>query len=485
MKINNERHTDQPFLLAFDPIVLVRDVVRHWLVILLTALMVGVGTYIVTDAFYSPVYRTTTTFVATDRSSSSTVYSNLTTTTSLAGVFSDLLNSSILRKAILEEIGQTSFNGTITAAVIPETNLLTVTVSDSSPRTAFLVAQAIIDHHETVTYQVVDGVALEVLQYPTVPAVPSNRTNVTELMKKLMLATAAATCVLILFLSYRRDTVRSGTEARMKLDCNYLGEIPHEEKYKTLISKLRRRKTSILISSPLTSFHFAETIRKLRHRVEQHMRGGKVLMVTSLLENEGKSTVAVNLALAMAQKYNKVLLIDCDLRKPACYMLLEQHAITSGLKDVLTGSAKLSDVLIRHKSNNLFLLLEKKGVRNSGDLIASENMKALIAWARREFDFVVLDLPPMSAASDAESVMEFADSSVLVVRQNAAPTPAINKAVATLKSGKARLMGCVLNNVYTTSLTSISGYGYGGYGKYGKYGQYKHYGTQHSGNREG
>lgn len=85
----------------------------------------------------------------------------------------------------------------------------------------------------------------------------------------------------------------------------------------------------------MTSFRFVESIRKLRRRVEQHMDGGKVLIVTSLLENEGKSTVAVNLALAMEQKGKRVLLIDCDLRKPACGMVLGQSKFTYGLNDIL------------------------------------------------------------------------------------------------------------------------------------------------------
>ena len=305
--------------LPFHPIVLLQDVVKRWLLILLAALTVGVAAYIYTDLTYTPVYRTTTTYVVTTYSSSATVYSNLSSASSLATVFSELLNSSVMRKAILQQTGAQSFGGSITASVIPETNLLTVTVTASDPRTAFAVAQAIIDHHETVTYQVLDSIALEVLQSPKVPTAPVNYANASGQMKRMMLYAAVATVVLLTLVSYSRNTIRSGKEVRAKLDCNFLGEIPHENKYKTLISRIRRRKTSILITSPVTSFRFVETIRKLRRRVEQHMRGGKVLMVTSLLENEGKSTIAVNLALAMVQKHEKVLLIDCDLRKPACW----------------------------------------------------------------------------------------------------------------------------------------------------------------------
>lgn len=478
MEHSNEGYPAESGLLPFDPIVLIQDVARRWLAVVLAALVLGVSAYIKTDLEYTPVYRTTTTFVVTSRGSSSTVYSNLSSTSSLATVFTELLNSSILRKAILAELDTQSFDGTISASVVSETNLLTMTVTASDPRTAFLVAQAIIDHHEEVTYQVISGVVLEVLQSPTVPMGPINHANASGQMKKMLVIGALAACVLIAAVSFFRDAVRSGREARVKLDCDYLGEIPHEKKHKSLLSRVRGRKSSILITNPATSFRFVETIRKLRRRVEQHMQSGNVLMVTSLLENEGKSTVAANLALAMSQKHGRVLLIDCDLRKPACHAVLEQRSFAHGLQDVLTGSASLSDSLIRYKRSHLYLLLEKKGSRSSGDLLCGENMQALIRWARKEFDFVILDLPPMSEVSDAESMTEYADASLLVVRQNAAVAPAINKAVAALDNGKAKLLGCVLNNVCSTGLFSGQGHNYSGYEKYNHYGSYDHYGAK-------
>ena len=151
MDNTNELNTAQSGLLSFDPIVLIQDVAKRWLLIILVAAIVGVGTYIKIDSDYKPVYQSTTTFVVTTHSSSSTVYSNLSSTTTLASMFTDLLNSSILRKTILAEIGATSFDGNIDARVVAETNLLTVNVTASDPRTAFMVSQAIIDHHESLT----------------------------------------------------------------------------------------------------------------------------------------------------------------------------------------------------------------------------------------------------------------------------------------------------------------------------------------------
>lgn len=475
MEKENEFNTSQPGGMPFDPIVVLRDVLRRWLWIVLAALMVGTGSYIAMDMSYQPVYSTGATFVVSSRGSSATVYSHLSSTSSVAVVFEDLLNSSLLRGKILTRIDQTSFDGTISAAVIPETNLLTVTVTASDPRTAYLVTEAIIDHHEEVTYQVVDDVVLEVLRTPSVPTAPTNSAVSTSQIRKIMLIAAVAAAAGFAVLSYMSNMVRSGKEAKAKLDCNFLGEIPHEQKYKTLISRIRRRKTSILITNPVTGFGFAEAIRKLRRRVERYMKDRKVLMVTSLLENEGKSTVAMNLALAMTRKHKKVLLIDCDLRKPACYKLLGQNEFTHCLRDALMGKVQFADALIQDKKSGLYLLLERHGNRDSGDLVSGTAMQELIRWARSEFDCVVLDLPPMAEVSDAECVVDYADASLLVVRQNAAPAPVLNRAIASLERGNAKLLGCVLNNVYTSRLSASAGYdGYGQYSHYGKYGHYSY-----------
>lgn len=477
METTNALHTENASLLHFDLIVLLRDVVKQWLVIVLAALIVGVGSYIVTDMQYVPAYQTKTTFVVTTRSSSNTVYSNLSSTSSLAEVFTELLNSSILRKSIVQEMGVSAFHGTIDTAVVPNTNLITMTVTDSNPRMAYLATRAIIEHHEALTYQVVNDIQLEVLQNPVVPVAPVNQSGASEQMQRMMLLAALATAVLLAGISYLRDVVRSATEVREKLVCDYLGEIPHEKKYKTLSARIRRQKGSILITSPVTGFRFVESIRKLRRRVEQHMGDSQVLMVTSLLENEGKSTVAVNLALAMEQKKKRVLLIDCDLRKPACHMVLEHGPFTYGINNVLHNNAELSECFLRYQDTDMYMLLAKKGERNTGDLIVSQRMETLLNWARQNFDFIVLDLPPMSVAADAEGMADLADACLMVIRQNMAFAPELNKAIGNLEGHRANMLGCVLNNVYSTKLSSGHNYGYGGYSKYR---HYSHYGSSRS-----
>ena len=479
MPDNRESQAEQLQLPSFEPITILRDVLRRWYLIVAAAILAGMAAYVVSGVRYKPVYQTNTTFVVSARGSSTTVYQNLTAATNLASVFSEVLNSSLLRSAVLDELGMSGFDGTISAAAVPETNLLTLRVTASDPRTAFLVTRSVIDNHHIVSYQVLGDTVLDVLQSPKVPTAPINSPGELANAKKAAVLAAAAVCVLLGALSALRDTVRSQQEAEQKLDCRLLGCVRHERKYKTPAAMLRRKKTSILITSPSTSFLFAETIRKLRRRIEQQMpAGGKVLMFTSVAENEGKSTLAVNIALAMAQKGKRVLLIDADLRKPACHKILEYSWRGPGTAEVALGKAALEDAVLPMKDSSLSLLLAHRGAASSTDLSGSDGMAALIARARELYDFVVIDTPPMSAAPDSECIMELADATLLVVQQNVVTANAINSACAALRSARAKLLGCVLNNAYGGSDGGHSygyGYGYGRYGKYGKYGAYGAY----------
>ena len=126
------------------------------------------------------------------------------------------------------------------------------------------------------------------------------------------------------------------------------------------------------------------------------------------------------------------------------------------------------------------LLARRCGPQEASELIQSEGLGRLIQQAREKYDFVVIDLPPMAVVPDPETVMEHVDGSLLVVRQNSVRANDLNRAIRDLQRGKAKMLGCVLNNVYSTALFNGEGYGtgygrYGGYGKYGKYGKYSRY----------
>jgi capsular exopolysaccharide synthesis family protein len=473
--------------LLFDPIVTVRDVLRKWFLVVVLTAFFSVAAFIAADLFYTPQYESSATLVATTYTSYTSVYDNIDSASSLAAVFSEILNSSVMKKNVMEQLNLTEFPGTISAACVDQTNLLMLKVRSSDPRTAFMVIQALIENHEAVTYDVIGDISVEVLQYPTVPTAPVNPSDVWGVMGRALLLSAIAVCALLAVQSVFRDTVRSRAEAERKLDCWCLGEIHHERRAKSLQDIFRRRKSGILVTKPETSFGYVTTMSKLCRRVRQHMRGGNVLAVTSVAENEGKTTVAANLALSMAQKWGKVLLIDCDLRKPACHRIMEATLPKYCINDVLEGKAELEQAVVTDRLSGLQVLYARKVPgASSGDLLNTGVLQTLIPQVRKEYNFVIIDLPPMSAATDSEYIAEYADASLLVVRQNGVGAPEINRAVSVLENVRARLLGCVLNNVHSSFFTSgegysghygSRGYGNGRYGKDGKYGKYGHYGA--------
>lgn len=457
----------------------VRDVLRRWYLIVTVALIAAMAAFIYADVSYTPRYTTTSTFVVTSGSTFTTTYQNLAAATETAGVFTEILNSSLLRTKVTEETGITDFDGSITASVISDTNLLNVNVTGSDARTVYLVTRAMIDNYALVSGEVLGNTMLEVLREPVIPSAPSNSKNTALLMRYAMLAAAAVTVALLTMEGIMADKVRSRAEADRKLSCRVLGELYHERKRRKIRDVLSRRKRSILISNPLTSFVYSESIHKLSSRIDKHRRKGEhVLMVTSLLENEGKSTVAVNLALSWAAKGRKVLLLDCDLRKPSCHRILDL-AEAGGMVKLLQGEGRLADHVVQVPGSTLYMIPGGKGVRNASTFLTAPALGEVLREAAAQYDLVIVDTPPMGLTPDAECMAEFTDCAVLVARQNAAYADELNRAVQLLEKTETHMLGCVLNNVRGVSSFAPAyqggAYGYGKYGKYGKYNKYGYY----------
>lgn len=455
-----------------------QDVLRQWYLIVVVALIAGMGVFVLKDMRYVPQYATSTTYVVSTGGTSSSTFQNLSATRDLAGVFTEVLNSSLLQNKVMEQVGITRFDGTITASAVPETNLLTVQVTGSNPRTVFLVSKAIQEHHGIVSEQLVGGMILEVLKSPSVPVAPMNPLSLGHAVKRGVALAVVGMIALLGVISFMSDKIRSRVEADYKLRCRVLGELYHEKKYKTLREKLARRKNSVLISNHTTSFVYTESINKLANRVGKRMHHGeKVLMVTSFLENEGKTTVAANLALSLAERGSRVLLMDLDLRKPSCALVLNQSTTALGVADILTGKANLENTITQVGQTNLYLLPSRKGVQMAGDLVSNVAMKSILQATAEQFDYIIMDTPPMSLAPDAEYLAGLADTSLLVVRQNRALAADINDCVGILERSGSHMLGCVLNNVYGSG-NFAPAYHYGAYGSYKRYGKngYGNYG---------
>jgi capsular exopolysaccharide synthesis family protein len=213
----------------------------------------------------------------------------------------------------------------------------------------------------------------------------------------------------------------------------------------------------------------AESYRALRTSLLLSNLGAppKVIMVTSARPQEGKTTTSINTAIVLAQKGVRVLLIDADLRRPSVHKTLGMGP-RSGLSNVLTGSATAQQAITTSPVlPNLFILPAGTPPPNPAELLASSNMRDLIAELRAEFDHIVIDTPPTLSVTDAVVLSPRADATILVIRSGQTTKQALRRARDILTQVNAHVAGVLLNAV---DLTSPDYYYY--YEYQGKYGQY-------------
>ena len=224
-----------------------------------------------------------------------------------------------------------------------------------------------------------------------------------------------------------------------------------------------------LVTQVRPQSQMAESYRALRTSLLLSNLGAppKVIMVTSARPQEGKTTTSINTAIVLAQKGVRVLLMDADLRRPSVHKTMGMGP-RSGLSNVLTGSATLQQTITTSTIlPNLFIMPAGTPPPNPAELLASSNMRDLIAELRQQFDHIVIDTPPTLSVTDAVVLSPRADASILVIRSGQTTKQALRRARDILMQVNAHVAGVLLNAV---DLTSPDYYYYYEYqGKYGHY----------------
>lgn len=464
-----------------EPFTLVRDILVNWWVILLGGLAAAMLAATVLGLRWEPAYTTSATFAVSSRMGASS-YSDLNSATEMAGTFQKILKSSALNKILCEELGVDSINATITSNVIPNTNLLELSVSSSSPREAFDTIHAIMDNYSQVSYFSLGNAVMEPLDQPAIPMYPSNPLNTSRAMKLAFLVTAAALAALFGLLSFFRDTVKQEDDVEAKLDTRSLGALVYEPKAKSLRELFQKQKKALLVNQPLAGFGFVESYRKFVSKLEYQMEKhhSQVLVVSSVSENEGKSTVAANIAISLVQRGKKVLVIDGDLRRPSQFLILGIETQDKNELGEYLKSGRCSDEIITKTSiSGLYFMGGRNCYSMSTDMLQSGNIEKLLKTCRRLVDYVVIDTPPAGPLGDAELFARYADEVLLVVRQNYMLAEDINDVLDHFREVGCHVVGVVLNRVQSfENLTAQTvgryagryGYGYGyGYGAYAQY----------------
>lgn len=458
-----------------DAISIIKDVLRQWWVILLFSVSVALfaGSYL--SYTYEPEYTSSSTFVVTAKGMNTNIYQNLTSAKELAANFSNILESNVLKKKIAEDLGMSGFNGKTSVEILPETNLIELKVTAKTAYDAYRIMNSIMNNYNSVSDYVISNVILEVIKPAVIPTAPSNPLNTSSTMKKAFLIAAAALVLIFAVMSYLKDTVKNKNEVSEKIDAKLLGIVHHERKAKTLKEIKKARSLSMLINNPLLSFKFVESNKMMASRVRSKLdkHKAKILMLTSVIENEGKSTVAANLALSLVQEGKKVLLIDCDFRKPAQYKIFEaEDKDIVNLPELLKGNIDLSVLSKPFSDTGLYAIFNKNASTRLETLLEQGGLQKFLELAKDEMDYIIMDTSPMALISDTEELAHLADATILVVRQDMVLAKDINDAVDALENTGTKLLGCIFNDATSSFSEGVSRYGYGGYYGYGRYGRY-------------
>lgn len=189
----------------------------------------------------------------------------------------------------------------------------------------------------------------------------------------------------------------------------------------------------------------------------------KSIVLTSSVPNEGKSTVACNLAQAIASSGKRTLIVECDMRRRSLADMVGARA-RHGIYAVLSGQVELDEALVATSHRNLFFLDSEPHIPNPADILSSQRFRKLVAQMESDFDYVVIDTPPVGTFVDAAIIAALADATALVVRERFVKRAELQNAYDQLKKADANVIGVIMNMCEAES----SEYYYAYYNKEGK-----------------
>lgn len=426
---------------------------------------------------YTPVYEASASFTVrvSNPFYATQQHYNAAAAEQMAQTFPYILGSSALSQRVMEQL-DIAYMPAINVSVLGKTNIVSLSVQCGDAQLCYDVLNCVMEIYPSVAEFVVGPTTMTLMSESGVPQAPVNTRSYSDAVAKGAFLGIALWMGMSVFYWLTHRTVGSEEDLGKLVNLECLGKIPN-------VRGFSGRKNSYacpILTDESDKFGFNEAIRLMRVRVEREMEQtrSKVLLVTSTIANEGKTTISINLAMALARKGKRVLLIDCDLRNPSIAQAMgNPHG--PGLSDYLQHKAKIDQVLHREKDGTLFTVRGGKPVSRPERLLRSDALKSLITSARGSFDYIILDTPPCALMADTAEIFTMADCALLSVRQNFACRQQILEGVQIMGDSRKPVIGCVMN----MNAPRISSGSYGYYGYYGGYGYRSHKKQNTDGNK--
>ena len=504
--------------LEFDIQKLLFVYLSKWKSLLLCAVAAAVLAAIVTVNFITPVYTAGVTIYVNNAGRDQKVNyitgSNLETAQHLVNTYIQIIGSD----TVLEKVSAAGNLGMeadeirryMHAAQKGEAEIFTVKITHPDPRMATKIANAVADVAPAEIESIVEGSSTKVIDYAKLPEAPSSPSLVKNIVVGGVLGGLfAAAYVTLMFMMDVR--IKDEDELAQLFGIPVLGQIPsfgnkkehkHRKKkkrgaYEAYESKSdvhQSTKTSIKkrnakrlpegqllqmerenLLSAKSDFFIREAYKTLRTNVSFTLAGEedcKVVVVTSSLQGEGKSITAVNLAISYAMTDKKVLLVDCDMRRPKLARLMEKGNKV-GLSNLLMDHDLLPEAVQHTDIEGLDVILAGNIPPNPSELLGSKQMRRLIDEMKEQYDYIFLDSPPINMVTDAAVLAPKSHGVLFLVRANQSERGSVIHAVGQLERTKAKILGFILNDAdmermhYSQSKRYKSYFNYGRYGRYG------------------
>ncbi len=409
---------------------------KNIFVILMCACIGGILAYVGMDHFSGSTYIATMDMAMISRDNSAAGNLDSAMNRNL-----NVLNSEMLTEQMKKQEEVSSLPGSVSAAQVPNTNLISMSASAGSAENALRLLKSALTSYPTLTAYFESGYMLRNLTGLSVQNIQKqeSKTLLNALLAALLIL--AAGVGLTVFYCISTDRIHNRKQASELLDIRMLGSLHFMKK--------KKNQKAILISDPGTDGVYVEEIDKLTTQVQTRMdqKGFRTLMVNSICENEGKSTVAVNLTLNLARRGKKVMLMDADMRRPALAKIFDYTVDKDrSLSDLLQGKSSLQEVRYTDKKIPGFMcIFQKSAIAEPDKFLENRDFKALLKMISRHVDYVVIDTPPIGIVRDAEIIAGAVDAALLTVRQDRVRAVEINDVVDVLDDTGVAVIGGVLN----------------------------------------
>lgn len=431
-----------------------------WL--LLLGLLVGGAVGFLLSAVQTPLYSSSTQFFVSTRDSTTAAdaFQGSQLSQQRVSSYAELVTGEEVASRVIDRLGLAmstdQLRTRLSATVVPETVLIDVQVADESAERAQQIALAVgrdfkdfIAQLETPDAGGITPIKVDVSKQPALPSGPSSPNT----SRTIVLATIVGLAVgaLSALVRARLDrSIKSVDEAAKIAAAPVVGVIVRD-------SSLESRR--VIGAYEQTSA--AEGYRQLRTNLQflDVDKPPKVILITSAMPSEGKTTVAVNLAVALSQIGRRCTVVEADFRRPRVTRYLGIVA-GAGLSSVLAGAASLEEVRQTHGDRGLLVIAAGPTPPNPGELLASSQMASLVASLRDANDFVLIDSPPLLPVADSSALATIVDGVVLSLRYGVTDREQLAEARAMLDHVGARTLGVVLNFV-PAAATVATAYEYG------------------------